>query len=178
MPAHTEYSKLIAKRDNFLEEVTNYCLLGCSDAELGGFFGLSEGLVQHYIEIIPEFATAVANGRDLADARVAVAMHKAATGYDYDAYRVVVKDGHAEVVAVKEHVPPNPQAGKYWLNNRKRKHWKERQPPIFGNPEDGKEIQEITITFVAPQPPLALAPRDDDIESTAKLVVNDGSSIT
>src|SRR5579863_5193668 len=124
------FQRLLNTRDNFLEEVTNYCLLGADDAELGSFFNLSEQQVRAWSGrngaqyVVPEFARAVSEGRDLADARVARAMFKRAEGYEYSSPRLVMKDGHATVYQVMEHVPPDTNAGKFWLTNRAKRHWR------------------------------------------------------
>lgn len=172
----------MAARDNFLEEVTNYCLLGATDKELGAFFGISEHQVQSWAGfkddgyIIQDFADAVNAGRDMADARIARAMFKRAEGYDITSNRVIITKGHAQVIEVTEHVPPDTQAGKFWLTNRAKRKWKDRQQlSHVGADGEGPVQTEMTITFVAPGTQPAIAPPDgrDVIEGTAKVVTSE-----
>lgn len=151
------YRRLMTVRDNFLEEVTNYCLLGADDEQLGMFFNVGKDTIEHWIMIHPEFASAVADGRDIADAQVAAAMFKRAVGYEYEAARLVVQNGHAIVHAVTEHVPPDTKAGVFWLTNRARRQWRERRHHEIVPPAGGGEA-ELTIKFVSAQPMLNVSP--------------------
>lgn len=162
MKRETEFHRIKRERDNFLQEVTNYCLLGATNGQLADFFGVSVDMVNHWNSVSgeAEFRQAVYEGRDQADAMVAQAFFKRATGYEYESQRLVVQNGHAEIISVTEHVPPDTGAGKFWLTNRAGKSWKDKQTHEHGGREGGAIETELTVRFVsaAPQPMLNVTP--------------------
>lgn len=78
-------------------------------------------------------------GRDQADAKVAKSLFQRATGYDQPAEKIFMPAGADEPVRVPyvEHIPPDPQAAFWWLKNRQRKNWRDRQEIEHGvSPEE------------------------------------------
>lgn len=158
MARESDFKRLMRTRDNFLEEVTNYCLLGCTNEELANLFGLTKSQVDGWIHTssngqhIPVFADAVEEGRQRADTRVARAMLKRATGYEYESQRLVITKGHGEVLTLIEHVPPDTPAGKFWLTNRSA-NWREKQTTELTGRDGGAIETELTVKFIAPTRP-------------------------
>jgi hypothetical protein len=70
-------------KPEYCELAHNYCLLGATAEELAGFFGVTRGTINNWIATIPEFAAALREGRDLADARVARGLFARAVGYSH-----------------------------------------------------------------------------------------------
>ena len=107
-------------------------LLGLKDAEIATVFGVNLNRLMNWRGEHPEFASALAMGRELADAQVAEGLYKRATGYEAPAVKFFKfgspKDGNEEVVsqAYMEHIPPDPTAGKFWLTARRPDLWREQ----------------------------------------------------
>jgi hypothetical protein len=157
-----QYRRLKADKPDFLQEVTNYSLLGATQDELLVFFGVDKDTWLYWLKHSEELRDAIAEGAAKADARVARAMLRRAEGYNYTRQRLVMgKDGHANIVDLIEHLPPDPTAGKFWLENRRPDQWsKDRAPPANPNLD-----REITVKFVsAQQLPAPLNVTPDSVE--------------
>jgi hypothetical protein len=107
-------------------------LLGLKDTEIATVFGISINRLMTWRVGHPEFASALAMGRELADAAVAEGMYKRAVGYEAPAVKFFKfgspKDGDEEVIQqpYMEHIPPDPNAGKFWLTARRPDLWREQ----------------------------------------------------
>ncbi len=93
--------------------------------ELAEFFGVSPRTIDNWIAGHPEFETAVKDGRIIADARVARGLYTRAVGYDRKIEREILHQGELRTITNVTHYPPNPQAGMFWLRNRRRRTWRE-----------------------------------------------------
>src|SRR5262249_52183734 len=102
----------------FDRRATDYCMLGATNEDLAGFFGVSLSAIEKWLVERPSFARAVRKGRIEADARVAKAMHAAATGYKVREEKLLVVNGKVEKHSVTKRYPPNVNAGALWLTNR------------------------------------------------------------
>lgn len=92
----------------------------------------------------PPIGDAIKRGRDVPDIEVTNALHQRSVGYYYDEItqeRVVNPDtGESEMQVtkiVRKHVPGDPSAQRYWLNNRRPDRWR-------NNPVD--ETDSATLT--------------------------------
>ena len=65
-----------------------FCLLGATNEDLAGLFDVAVRTIDNWIATIPEFAAAVRQGRDVADADVVQSLHSRATGYNYEAEKI------------------------------------------------------------------------------------------
>ena len=61
------------------------------------------------------------------DDRVERSMFERAVGYTFDSVKVMVCNGAPVLVPCREHVPPDPRAGEFWLTNRRPDRWKHKQ---------------------------------------------------
>lgn len=97
----------------YCKQVRKLCLLGLIDRELAEFFEVSESTLNVWKIDHPEFARAIKAGKLMPDAEVARA-----------AYISCVRDR-------------NPQSIKFWLTNRRRVSWRDRQEHhVTGMTED------------------------------------------
>jgi hypothetical protein len=114
-----------AYKPEYCELAHNYCLLGATAEELAGFFDVTRGTINNWIATIPEFATALHEGRDLADARIARKLFTRAMGYDHKVERTVWHRGEERKISNTLHFPPDTHACIFWLRNRRRRTWRE-----------------------------------------------------
>jgi hypothetical protein len=121
----------------YCELADNYCLLGATAEELADFFGVTRGTINNWIAKIPEFATALREGRDLADARVARCLFARAVGYSHKVDRTVLHRGEERTISNVVRYPPDTQACIFWLRNRQRRFWSEKAAT---EPEDTSDF--------------------------------------
>jgi hypothetical protein len=118
-----------AYRDQYAATAHNYCLLGATDDQLAGFFHVSRGTLDDWLQAHPGFARAVHDGRAAADAAMAQRLFQRAMGYDYETEKLFVHDGEALQVEHRVHVPPDVRACILWLRNRRGGDWRQRARP-------------------------------------------------
>jgi hypothetical protein len=125
-------------KPEYTEQVEKLCKLGTTDRDLCLFFNVSPQTVENWKKTYPEFFLALMKGKQEADANVAEAMYKNATGYDYYEEQAVklretsYVDGkvsnvreYVDVVMVKRHQPADTTAQIFWSKNRRPDLWRD-----------------------------------------------------
>src|SRR5262245_57717457 len=92
-----------------------FCMLGATNNDLGKCFEVSRSTIDHWIHGIAEFAEAVREGRDLADAAVVRKLHSRAIGFTREITKHVLHRGELRQLPVTLYYPPDTQACIYWL---------------------------------------------------------------
>lgn len=105
---------------------------GKTIADIAEAFDVAMSTVTLWAHEHPEFSVALRLGREAADERVERALFERATGYEHPAVKIVAVSGgqgcgsHIEKVEYTEHYPPDTEAAKFWLKNRKPSRWREK----------------------------------------------------
>lgn len=103
------------------------CLLGLDDEDLANFFSVSLNTINYWKKHYLSFYMAIANGREIADGKVANALFKKATGYSYKAIKFATHQGViTDKCEYTEYVPPDTSAAIFWLKNRQGARWREK----------------------------------------------------
>lgn len=95
MASKTDY------RPEYAEQAMNYCLLGATDVDLAGFFGVTDRTLRNWKKRFPEFEKAMNEGKTFADAKVARSLYNNAVSGDTTACI-------------------------FWLKNRQKHAWRDR----------------------------------------------------
>ena len=119
------------------------CLLGATDQDLADFFEVHIDTIGDWKNKYPAFKAALAKGKTIADAKVAEKLFSRATGYEFDEVTFekvsdqvslkIMNDGEMKTdesykkKIVTKHIPGDVQAQRYWLNNRRKNDWSEKQ---------------------------------------------------
>lgn len=98
-------------------------LLGARDIDLAAAFEVNLSTIKAWKTQIPEFAAAVAVGKEVANDHVERAIYERAVGYDFPSVKVNVSEGQVFKTPVDEHMPPDVQAARWFLANRRPKDW-------------------------------------------------------
>lgn len=100
---------------------------GATDDQLGAAFGKSTDTIQQWRLAHPEFAMAIARGKnDIFDPLVERSLAQRALGYTVDTEEVkIMSDGSEVRYAVRKHFPPDTTACIFWLKNRKPQQWRD-----------------------------------------------------
>lgn len=159
---HLPIKKLFRKwKDENYQLVISYALLGATNEEIAGFLHVDPETFQRWIKENPRLVKCLQEGREAADARVARSLHSRAVGYTYnkkvpvrtktklydESGKVVGEQEVTEYIDEEVILPPDVQAGKFWLGRRRRKDWEEKST-VELDTKDGKPLPlDITIRF-------------------------------
>ena len=117
-----------AYRKENAEQAYKYCLLGATDAQLADFFEVAESTINNWKKDHPEFLESVRRGKSIADANVAEAFYKRATGFEKeDCEKVFQYQGEIIRAQTKEYYPPDSGAALNWLKNRQPDKWRDNK---------------------------------------------------
>lgn len=108
------------------------CLLGATDSEIADFFEVSVRTIHRWKLEHEDFCHSIRAGKQKADDRVERSLYQKATGYDYaEEQAIKVKlEQHlekVEVVQVTKHAPADTAAAVFWLKNRRKDDWRDKQ---------------------------------------------------
>jgi hypothetical protein len=153
-----------------LEQTYKYALLGCTNREIAGLFGISSQQLDFWMSERPGFRDAMECGRDLADANVARSLYSRACGYSHPAVKIFYDKEAGEVVKVPytEYYPPDTTAATKWLSNRRRHKdlsWADTQTVAF---EGGPTDTTLPLPVIVINPIQTAAPPQYDIEGTVE----------
>jgi hypothetical protein len=118
----------------------------------------------------------IRGGKILADAQVAGALFHRAKGYEHEAVRIFLPEGHVDektgepipvVVRYVKRYAPDVNAAKFWLMNRRGDRWREKQQievadPIAAMTPEQRLAQVVEIMAKA-RALLAANPEPDDV---------------
>jgi hypothetical protein len=105
--------------------------MGSTYKDVADFLSVTESKIRTWMKKYPDFASAMVEGADIADADVTHALYKRATGYTHPEDKVFVYKGEVTVVPTIKHYPPDTAAIQFWLQARQRDKWakpEDRQP--------------------------------------------------
>jgi len=136
----------------FAEQALKLCRLGATDRELADFFVVTEAVLTRWKQQYPAFFAAIRNGSAFADAAVADSLFRRATGYSYEAVKIVAdaKTGAQHIVPYTEHCPPDTSAAMFWLKNRRPDLWRDKAQAEDAGTKEGM-LNEIRVVLVRPE---------------------------
>lgn len=130
-PPKDRFGRPTKFRPEYVEEARILCEEGATNPELAEHFGVSVSTIHLWRHAHPEFAAVILSGKRAADDRVERTLYELATGFTMtvtEHIKVRQPDG-SEVIAERSKdviVPPNPDAVKFWLKNRRPDDWKDK----------------------------------------------------
>jgi hypothetical protein len=121
-------------------QLLKLCKFGATDLEIANFFNVSIQTIYTWQVNYPEFLDALKTGKDAFDNRIIRSLAQRAMGYSVMAQKVT-KDG--DVVDYREEYPPDTLACIFWLKNRKRADWNDKQDIVI----DWQGLQLFQINY-------------------------------
>ena len=97
---------------------------GLTNQELAEKMGIGETTLYRWSNADERIRIAIMRGRDMSTIEVENTLYKCARGFTYTEQQVT-KDG--DIVEVERYYPPNAEAQKFILTNRRRDKWKSKQ---------------------------------------------------
>lgn len=114
--------------EEYNEQVKKLCMLGAIDTEIADFFGVAPSTYYEWQEKHPKFRESIKEGKLVADMKVSEALFKRATGYELKAFKFATADGKiTDKVEYMQAYAPDPTAAIFWLKNRQRDKWSDKQ---------------------------------------------------
>lgn len=116
-------------KPEYAKQAKKLALLGATDRDLADFFEVNQQTIDNWKIRYPEFLGSLKLGKEEADGRVERSLFQRAIGYEQDAVKIFMpKDAVDPVYApYRERVAPDVTACIFWLKNRKREEWRDRQ---------------------------------------------------
>jgi hypothetical protein len=111
----------------FSKQVEKLCRLGATDKEIATFFEVNEDTIHEWKRKHPEFSESIKRGKTLADIRVAESLYKKATGFSRKSVKIFNNAGVPMIVSFNEYFPPDTTACIFWLKNRQKENWRDKQ---------------------------------------------------
>lgn len=146
MPQETEANP-VGRPSKFLpeycEQAEKLSLLGATDIQIADFFGVAESTIHLWKHTHPKFSESLKVAKEVADTNVVRSLYRKAMGYEFDSVKIFCnKDGDVVQVPYREIVPPSDTACIFWLKNRKRKDWQDKQV-VAGDPDEPLVVRHI-----------------------------------
>lgn len=136
-------------RAEYAGQARELCLMGYTDERLADFFGVGIATFYRWRKAHPAFALAAQEGKDVMDARVLSKLAERAMGVTVSKEKVVIVNGKAEIVTIREDVPPDPTSAIFWLVNRQPGMFKKDPKPAE---EGAQNAESLAITFSTNEP--------------------------
>lgn len=144
-------AQLLYNHDYHDDWAWSLALKGATDQELAEAFGVSKRTILRWKNEHPSFAEAYQRGKDVADAKVKKALYQRAIGYEVIEKESTVdvdpKTGESKPVRVKtitKQIAPDTMAIMYWLNNRSKGEFAQRQEVTLGGEVKTSPMANLT----------------------------------
>lgn len=146
----------MARRSKYREEyhlpwIRGLTRRGYTLDEIANDIGVAASTVKKWVHDFPELSDAVKKARALPDIEIEDALYNRARGYTRKTTKTTiqaVEDGSSKQTKVEvfeEEVPPDTTACIFWLKNRDRERWRDRQATEITG-KDGKDLVPGPIT--------------------------------
>ncbi len=114
-------------KPEYAEQAYKLCLLGAKDTEMADFFGVAESTFNLWKKEHKEFSESLKRGKLYADANMAQSLYHRGMGYSHPEDKIFNDNGVPLVVPTIKHYPPDTAAGIFWLKNRQKDKWRDKQ---------------------------------------------------
>ena len=116
-------------KDNLLK-LSAWARDGLSNEQIAKNIGINESTLYNWKKKYIEIDKALKKGKEVADIEVENAMHKAATGYEYQEEKIYIEEVDGKIKKRKEitkkYAKPEIAAQIFWLKNRKPDIWSDK----------------------------------------------------
>ena len=126
-------------------------LKGATDEEIAEAFHISVRTLHRWKKTHPELLTALEEGKDVADAKVKRSLYQRAVGYEAKEVTQVIEQDPAtgtqrvsKTQVTTKHIVPDTMACMYWLNNRSKGEFSQRQEVTLGGSVRTSPMEKLT----------------------------------
>lgn len=126
-------------------------LKGATDEEMAEAFGISVRTLHRWKKSYPSLKESIDAGKEIADAKVKRSLYQRAIGYDAkDVEQIISTDkatGRQNIERTRvttKHIAPDTMAIMYWLNNRSKGEFSQRQEITLGGSVKTSPMEKLT----------------------------------
>lgn len=126
-------------------------LKGATDEEIAEAFHISVRTLHRWKKTHPELLTALEEGKDVADAKVKRSLYQRAVGYEAKEVTQIIEQDPAtgtqwvsKTQVTTKHIVPDTMACMYWLNNRSKGEFSQRQEVTLGGSVKTSPMEKLT----------------------------------
>jgi len=113
-------------RPEYVAIARGMCRLGATDFDLAQEFGVTTATIWLWRSKHEEFLNATLEGKEAFDNRAERSLAMRAVGYSYHSEKVFQYEGQIVRAEIVEHVPPDVNACRLWLMNRRPDKWRDK----------------------------------------------------
>lgn len=136
-------------KDEFADQARKLCLLGSTDKDLADFFCVEEATINNWKLAHPEFFVSIKKGKAQADADVADRLYQRAMGYEHAEVDIRVVNQEIIQTPIRKIYAPDPTAAIFWLKNRQKDKWRDKQDHEISGPNGGPQQHEHKLDITA-----------------------------
>ena len=118
-------------KPEYIDQAYKLCMMGATDDELAFFFEVHRDTISEWKKKHPEFSDTLKKGKNFADAEVAHSLYRKAIGYEHEDVDIKMYEGGIITTRLTKHYPPDTTADIFWLKNRQKKYWRDKQELRF-----------------------------------------------
>lgn len=126
-------------------------LKGATDEEIAEAFHISVRTLHRWKKTHPELLTALEEGKDVADTKVKRSLYQRAVGYEAKEVTQIIEQDPAtgtqrvsKTKVTTKHIVPDTMACMYWLNNRSKGEFSQRQEVTLGGSVRTSPMEKLT----------------------------------
>lgn len=126
-------------------------LKGATDEEIAEAFHISVRTLHRWKKTHPELLRALEEGKDVADAKVKRSLYQRAVGYEAKEVTQIIEQDPAtgtqrvsKTQVTTKHIVPDTMACMYWLNNRSKGEFSQRQEVTLGGSVRTSPMEKLT----------------------------------
>jgi len=115
-------------KEEYVEQVEKLYRLGSKDTQVADFFNVTEQTLHNWKASRPDFLESIRAGKDYWDGEaIEKSLCKRAMGYTVEEEKHEEGTAGTKTTITKRHIPASDTAMIYWLNNRSRGRFKQKQ---------------------------------------------------
>lgn len=100
---------------------------GFTDEEVAKFYGVDVRTISRWKKEYPTWFDSFKRIKNIKDAKVEKSLFERATGYSHPDVHISNYKGRISVTNVIKHYPPDPTSMIFWLKNRQKDKWRDKQ---------------------------------------------------
>jgi hypothetical protein len=136
-------------KSEYAGQAQKLCELGATDAEIADFFNVDARTVYRWKHDHEDFCQALKAGKAAADERVERSLYHRAVGYEHPDVHISNYQGDVTATPIVKHYPPDTTAMIFWLKNRRRAEWRDKQEHEHSG-RDGGPIETLDVSNLTP----------------------------